>query len=90
MKNTEQRTTVQVKVSKNKLGAERGMCEYDIIYGKGIDTLGEVIAIALDYDIISKRGAWYEWNGIKANGVEQCKEKFDVAAIKQEVQTKMI
>lgn len=85
IKNEDVRTTVQAKITKNKLGTERGMCEFDIIYGKGLDIAGDVLNLAVLHGIIKKTGAWYTWNEIRAQGLNQCAEKFDINAIRQEV-----
>ena len=65
----------RVKVVKNKVAPPFKQAEFQIIYNKGINRLGELIDLASDSDIIEKSGAWYSYNGErigqgKANAVE--------------------
>lgn len=55
----------KVKVVKNKMAPPFKEAQFQILYGKGINYMGEVIDIATDYDIIKKSGAWYSYNGSK-------------------------
>lgn len=54
---------VKVKVVKNKVAPPFKLAELEIIYGKGLSTMGEVIDLAVDLDIIDKAGAWYSYQG---------------------------
>lgn len=56
---------VNIKVVKNKVAPPFKTTTVDIIYGKGIARDGEVIDLAVEYDIIDKSGAWYAYNGEK-------------------------
>lgn len=53
----------KVKVIKNKLAAPHKKAEFNIMYGKGIDYMGEVLNLAVDLEIIEKRGSWYRYEG---------------------------
>lgn len=55
----------KVKVVKNKVASPFTRCEFDMLYGKGISRVGEVLDYAVEYDIIQKSGAWYSYNGSK-------------------------
>ena len=54
---------IKCKVVKNKVAPPFQFAEFDIIYGKGIYHLGEVIDIASALEIIDKAGAWYSYEG---------------------------
>ena len=58
-------TKSKVKVVKNKVAPPFKMVEIDIIYGKGISKVGELIDLAVQHDIIKKAGAWYSYNDEK-------------------------
>ena len=49
----------RVKVVKNKVSPPFKQAEFQIIYNKGINRLGEIIDRGVDLDIIEKAGAWY-------------------------------
>jgi len=55
----------RVKVVKNKVSPPFKQAEFQIIYNKGINRLGEIVDRGVDLDIIEKAGAWYSYNGEK-------------------------
>lgn len=63
---------VRVKVIKNKLAPPFKQAEFNIIYGKGIDQVFEIIEMAVENNIIKKSGAWYSYNNEQ---IGQGKEK---------------
>ena len=69
----------RVKVVKNKVSPPFKQAEFQILYNKGINRLGELIDKGSDLDIIEKAGAWYSYNGEKigqgkANSIEFLQE----------------
>ena len=65
----------RVRVKKNKVAPPFKEAEFEIIYGEGISSLGELIDLGSDADIIEKRGSWYSYNGDTiAQGREATKE----------------
>lgn len=66
---------VRCKVVKNKVAPPFKEAEFDMIYGKGISRIGEVVDVATDLDIIHKSGAWFSYGDQKiAQGRENTKE----------------
>ena len=64
-----------IKVVKNKVAPPFRTAEVEIIYGKGISKLGEVVDLAVKHEIINKAGAWFSYNGTKiGQGRENTKE----------------
>ena len=55
----------RVKVVKNKVSPPFKQAEFQILYNKGINRLGEIIDKGVDLEIIEKAGAWYSYNGEK-------------------------
>lgn len=56
---------VKVKVVKNKVAPPFKHTEFDIIYGTGINQIGEVVDIASEKGIIKKAGSWYSYGESK-------------------------
>jgi len=69
----------RVKIVKNKMAPPFREAEFDIIFGKGIDFIGDLFNVALQYNVIEKNGSWYSFNGKELN---QGKEK-SIELIKQ-------
>ena len=61
--NEEYGTRAKVKVAKNKVAPPFRIAEFDIIFGKGISTLGCLIDLAEETGVVARRGAWYSFNG---------------------------
>lgn len=74
----------RVKVVKNKVSPPFKQAEFQIMYGKGIYHMGEVIDLGVKQGLIDKSGAWYAYKGDKigqgkANSAKFLEENADVA-----------
>ena len=66
---------VRVKVVKNKVAPPFREAEFDIMFGKGISSEGDIIDLAAKTDVIEKSGAWYAYQGAKiGQGRENAKQ----------------
>jgi len=82
---------VRAKVIKNKVAPPFTQAEYDVIFGKGISKIGEIIDYGIKYDIIDKAGAWFSYEEMK---IGQGREKVKVfleenADICEEIEAKI-
>ncbi len=67
-----------VKVTKNKVAPPFKEANFQIMYGKGITRVGEILEIALDNDIVSKSGAWFSFGDIRlGQGKENVKVRLE-------------
>ena len=55
----------RVKVVKNKVAPPFRQAEFDIIYGEGVSSLGELVDIAVEHDVLQKSGSWYAYGDVK-------------------------
>lgn len=76
----------RVKVVKNKVSPPFKQAEFQIVYGRGIHHLGEVLDLGVACGLIDKSGAWYAYQGDKigqgkANAVKYLEENIEIAQI---------
>lgn len=90
IKTEDTRSTIQLTVTKNKQSAEGARIEYYMKKGSGVagGTL-DVFALAVDAGLITKSGSWYEYAGVKAQGVESAAELFNMTEIRTLVEKEL-
>ena len=81
----------RVKVVKNKIAPPFREAEFDIMYNQGISTSGDILDLAVKFNIVEKAGAWFAYNGEKiGQGREAAKTYLqDNPEVQAEVATKV-
>jgi recombination protein RecA len=86
---------VKVKVAKNKVAPPFRIAEFDIIFGKGISRIGCLIDLAEQTNVVSRKGAWYSYNGEniaqgRDNAVKYLEENLEITnKVEQQVREKL-
>ncbi|MFH1321708.1 MAG: recombinase RecA [Bacteroidota bacterium] len=81
----------RVKVVKNKLAPPFRTAEFDIMYGKGISKVGELVDIGVENNIIRKSGSWFSYGDTKlAQGRDAVKQLLlDNPELSEELEVKI-
>ncbi len=81
----------RVKVVKNKVAPPFKEAEFDIMFGEGISSIGDILDLAASTDIVVKSGAWYAYEGDKiGQGRENAKQYLkDNPAVCDEIAAKV-
>lgn len=81
----------RVKVVKNKVAPPFKQAEFEIVYGRGISRLGEVLDFGVKLDLIDKSGAWYSYQGVRiGQGKENAQNYFvENVQLAQELEQKI-
>lgn len=85
----------KVKVAKNKVAPPFRIAEFDIIFGKGISTLGCLLDMAEETSVVVRKGAWYSYGGEnfsqgRDNGIKYMEENPEFAKeVEQKVRQKL-
>jgi len=75
----------RVRVVKNKVAPPFRTAEFDIMYNEGISKVGDLVALATQFEIITKRGAFYSFGDVRIgqgreNSKEYLRQNLDLAA----------
>lgn len=75
----------RIKVVKNKVSPPFKQCEFDIVYGDGVNRLGELVDLGVHLQLIDKSGSWYSYGDTRIgqgrdNVVKFLAENADVTA----------
>ena len=81
----------RVKIVKNKIAPPFKEAEFDIMFGEGISTVGDIVDLAAECNIINKSGAWYSYEGKKIGQGRENTKNFlkEHPEIMHEVETKV-
>jgi recombination protein RecA len=65
----------KIKCVKNKVAPPFAEAEFDIMFNEGISSTGSLLDLALEMEIVQKRGSWFSYNGTQlAQGRDAAKE----------------
>ena len=67
---------VRVKVVKNKVAPPFQNTEFDIMYNQGISYEGDLVDLGVRFEVVEKKGAWFQYNGEKLGQGREAAKKF--------------
>lgn len=86
----------RIKVEKNKVGPPLRQVEVPIIWGRGVDSLAELVELGFVQGVLERTGSWYSYKGERlGNGAEATRAALQanpalVAEIRERVMDKVI
>ena len=82
----------RVKVVKNKVAPPFRECEFEILYGTGICSVGEIVDLASEAGLLEKSGAYYSWQGERiAQGRDKaCQYMAEFPALVDELRQRLV
>ena len=81
----------KVKIVKNKVAPPFKTAEFDIMYGTGIDRVGEICDLAVALGIIKKSGSWFSYGDLRFQGKDKLKELIkNDAAFGEEIEKQVL
>lgn len=66
----------KVKIVKNKIAPPFRIAEFDIMYNEGISRTGDVLDLAVQYGVVGKSGAWFDYNDAKIGQGREATKKY--------------
>lgn len=66
----------KVKIVKNKIAPPFRTAEFDIMYNQGISNTGDVLDLAVQYEVVEKSGAWFAYGGEKIGQGREATKKY--------------
>ena len=78
----------RVKVVKNKVAPPFKVVEFDIMYGKGISKMGELVDLGVKANIVEKSGSWYSYDSQRIGQGRENAKRFliDNSEIAEEIE----
>ncbi len=66
----------KVKIVKNKIAPPFRVAEFDIMYNEGISRTGDVLDLSVQYGVVGKSGAWFDYNDAKIGQGREATKKY--------------
>ncbi|MBO7481595.1 MAG: DNA recombination/repair protein RecA, partial [Bacteroidales bacterium] len=81
----------KVQVVKHKVAPPFKQAEFDILYGEGISKIGEIVDLAVDFEIVKKSGSWFSYGEVKlGQGRDNTMKAFeDNPELREEIENKI-